>query len=98
ALRGARSQGSWSGCRLRGRGRGGAGTLAPAQLQLPGRAGLVEARDRRGERRLAQQLGMLARLRRDLLHGGGEVVETVEGLGLRRLDHERLLDDQREVD
>src|SRR5918995_6026907 len=61
-------------------------------------ARLVEAPDRRGVRRAPRYLRILAGLLQDRPHHRREVVETLLGLGLGRLDHERLLDQKREVD
>ena len=49
-------------------------------------------------RRLLQQLRLLGRLARDREHRVAERVERLLRLGLGRLDHQRLGDDQREVD
>ena len=49
-------------------------------------------------RRLPEQLGLLGSLARDLQHRLGKGVQRLLGLGLRRLDHQRFGDDQREID
>ena len=49
-------------------------------------------------RRLLEQLGALGRIARDLEHRLDELVERLLRLGLGRLDHQRLGDDEREVD
>ena len=59
---------------------------------------LVEPPDRPVVRRLLQQLRALRRLARDREHRVAERVERLLRLGLGRLDHQRLGDDQREVD
>jgi hypothetical protein len=49
-------------------------------------------------RRVLELLGILGRLLGDRQHRVAEGVERLDRLGLGRLDHERLRDDQREVD
>ena len=61
-------------------------------------AGLVQAADGRGQRRLVQQLGALLDLFGDGEHRVGEGVERLLALGLRGLDHQRAADHQRKVD
>src|SRR5580704_19763149 len=62
------------------------------------RANLVEPPHGRGVRRGARNLGVLSRLAQDLREGLGEGIERLPRLGLGRLDHQGLLDEQREVD
>ena len=69
-----------------------------AQDRLLRGAHLVQAPDGTPVRRLLQQLGRLRRLTRDREHGVDEVVESLLRLRLRRLDHQRLGHDEREVD
>src|SRR4029078_3569683 len=71
---------------------------SPAELQMSRRPCLVESPDGRGDGRLVQELGVLVRLAVGTAEPLGERVERLHRLGLRRLDHQRLLDDQREVD
>ena len=59
---------------------------------------LVEPLHRPMMRRLLQQLGILRRLAGDREHRVAEGVERLLRLRLRRLDHQRLGDDEREVD
>src|SRR5262245_37008223 len=59
---------------------------------------LVEAPDRRGPWGPGEARGILLRLGDDLEHRLHEGVESLERLGLGRLDHQRLLHDQRKVD
>ena len=69
-----------------------------ADVLLPGRLGLVQPADRHGQWRVVQRLrvalGGLCRLDHHLDEG----VHGSLALGLGRLDHDRLLDRQREVD
>ena len=62
------------------------------------RLDLVEAADRGRVGRLLGDLGVVLGLGEDLLDRVGEGVEALLGLGLGRLDHQRLVDQQREVD
>src|SRR5690348_3342660 len=62
------------------------------------RARLVEPADRRLVRRVAGDLRILGAFAQDLGDGFRERVERLLGLGLGRLDQQRLVDDQREVD
>ena len=59
--------------------------------------GLVEPPHRRRVGGGARDLGILARLAQDRGDRLGEGVERLARLGLGRLDHQRLLDEQREV-
>src|SRR5215218_9678629 len=61
------------------------------------RAGLVEAADGRGVRRASRDLRIRGRLLEDGPYRVHEPVEALLRLRLRRLDHEGLLDEQREV-
>ena len=71
---------------------------APAQVRLAGGADLVQAADGRLVGGLVQDVRRLPRLPGDGQHGGGEAVERLARFRLRRLDHDRLGDDQGEVD
>src|SRR3954468_22807003 len=62
------------------------------------RARLVEAAHRRRVGGVARDLRVLGRLAEDLGERVDEAVERLAGLGLGRLDEQRLVDDQREVD
>src|SRR3954453_20989917 len=59
---------------------------------------LVEAPHRRGIGRLAGDGGVLPRLAQDAGHHLGKGVERLARLGLGRLDEQRLVDQEREVD
>ena len=59
---------------------------------------LVKAPDRPAVRRLLQELRLVLGLVDDREHRLDELVQRLLGLGLGRLDHQRLRDDQREVD
>ncbi len=83
----------WAGCRRR----------CARQRALPDhrmlcRGDLVEAPHRRRVGGGARDLGVLGSLAQDRRDRLGEGVERLPGLGLGRLDHQRLLDEQREVD
>ena len=77
------SRTGWSGC---------------SDDRVAGGGGLVEPPDRRRVRRVPGDLGILAGLAQDLRDDLGEPVERLLRLGLGRLDQQRLVDDQREVD
>ena len=62
------------------------------------RRDLVEAPHRGRVGRVLGDLGILLGLGQDLVHSVGESVERLVRLGLGRLDHQRLVDQQREVD
>jgi hypothetical protein len=75
------------------------GKLAtPTQNQLPRRPYLIQPPHRRAVGGFLEQFRLLPRLLRDLDQRVGEGVQRVLALGLGRLDHQRFLDDQREVD
>ena len=63
-----------------------------------GGSGLVEPPDRRRVRSVLRDLRILGGLREDRLDRIGEVVEPLLGLGLGGLDHQRLVDEEWEVD
>ena len=63
-----------------------------------GRGGLVETPHGRGVRSFERHLGILGGLPQDLGDRFGEAVERLARLRLGGLDHQRLLDQQREVD
>src|SRR5690349_12141168 len=63
-----------------------------------GGGGLVQPADRRGVRRVASDLRILGALAQDVGDRVGEGVERLARLGLGRLDQQRLVDEQREVD
>ena len=63
-----------------------------------GGPGLVEPPHGRGVGRVARHVRVLGRLGEDLADDLGEGVERLARLGLRRLDEQRLVDQQREVD
>ena len=65
---------------------------------LAGGAGLVEAADRGGDGRCVDGVGVGLGLAGDPDHRVAELVQRLLRLRLGGLDHERLLDDQREVD
>ena len=69
-----------------------------ADDRLLRRLDLVGPADGPRRRRRLDHLGLLRRLARDREHRVGERVERLLRLGLRRLDHQRLRDDEREVD
>src|SRR5579875_2699064 len=79
--------GSWSATRVEGR------------YQDAGRPGFVEPSDRRGARRRVRGVGAPrgARVGSDALERLGQRLEGLEALGLRRLDHQRLVDHEGEV-
>src|SRR5436305_11943810 len=62
-----------------------------------GRARLVKPPDRSAVRGLPGDRRVLSGLPEDLGQRLGESVERLPGLGLRRLDQEGLVDDEREV-
>src|SRR3954466_3866241 len=62
-----------------------------------GRRRLVQTSNRRRVRGVARDVRILLGLAQDLGHRLGERVERLAGLGLRRLDQQRLVDEQREV-
>src|SRR6185503_19377574 len=62
------------------------------------RGRLVEAPDWRGAWRPLELVGRRLGLLGDAVHDLDEVVQRLERPGLGRLDHQRLLHDQREVD
>src|SRR3990170_4057208 len=70
----------------------------PAQHRFAGGCGLVQAAQRRLVRSVTQQLRLLLRLPRYRQHRLAEGVQRLLPLRLRRLDHQRLVDDEREVD
>src|SRR3954469_7771152 len=59
---------------------------------------LVEAADGRRVWGVPGEVGVVLGLGKDLLDRDGEGVEGLLGLGLGRLDHQRLLDEEGEVD
>src|SRR5712691_1596939 len=59
---------------------------------------LVQAADGGGDGGRLQLLGRAFGAFRDLVHHLDEAVERLEALRLGRLDHERLFDDEREID
>ena len=72
--------------------------LRPSELEVARGPRLVEAPDGGGDGRLVEELGSSCASRGRLRSAVGERVERLLRLGLGRLDHERLLDDEREVD
>src|SRR6266545_541915 len=90
--RGARRRPKGSGCAS------GVRLRLPAQVRSSRGGRLVQATDRRRPRRLLQLVRRRLGARGDVEHHLREAVERLERLGLGRLDHERLLHDQREVD
>src|SRR5262245_33077838 len=71
--------------------------VLPREDELARRARLVESPHRSLRRRLAEPLRILLRLAVDLEERIREAVERGLRLGLGRLDHERLVDDEREI-
>src|SRR5512146_2646381 len=67
----------------------------PAEVGLARGERLVEAAHDRLVRRFEDDRRVLARLASDLLHYGDEGVERLLGLRLGRLDHHRLVNNQR---
>ena len=68
-----------------------------AQDQLSRCLDLVHSAESRGAGGVVEQLRLCLGFLGDLDHRVGEGVERVLILGLGRLDHERLVDDEREV-
>src|SRR5512144_438192 len=71
---------------------------SPAQHGATSGPRLVQPPEPRAVRGVPDLLGRLRRLARDREHRIGEAVKRFLGLRLRRLDHERALHDQREID
>src|SRR5205814_5573931 len=88
-----------------GGGGGGGGARArsplvrrrPLESRLAGRSRLIEPSHGGGHRSIEDDLRILSRLAGDLDHGIAELVERLFRFRLRRLDHERLLDDEGEI-
>ena len=68
-----------------------------AQHQLAGGLDLIHASELGGAGGVVQQLGLGLGFLRDLDQRVGEGIQRVLVLGLGRLDHQRLVDDEREV-
>jgi murein tripeptide amidase MpaA len=69
----------------------------PAQVEVAVRRDVVEALVFCLVRGGLDVVGVVLRLVGDLAHGGDEEVERFDALRLGRLDHQRFVDDQREV-
>src|SRR5690606_17687452 len=74
------------------------GRGAPPQDGPPGCPSLIQPADRRTVRRTLDRLRIALHFLSDLDHRFGESVQRLQGLGLCRLDHDGLVDDEREID
>jgi len=68
-----------------------------AQYQLSRRLDFIHSSERSGVRRVVEQLGLGLGFFRDLDQGIGEAIQCVFVFSFGRFDHQRFVDDEREV-